>query len=251
MRRLVTTVALAFFALFVARESRADMLPPLPEPTLVNRLSNLTIAPGGVFDINRSATIIWTDALRSQFDNIGGHVVSGMNGHDQNGLTNWNGPGIKSTWARTGNVAAAYDRYSIGVVWNGDFDAIGIESAKTDPFWGVSGIKSDSVFFWATYNGDANLDGAVNHTDYEYWLAGSGGSTGVTGWLAGDFNYDGATDMQDLEILQANGVPEPATFVLLGMGAAGLWSLAWRRRKRTSSGPARREITVSSPAPAP
>jgi threonine dehydrogenase-like Zn-dependent dehydrogenase len=31
-----------------------------------------------------------------------------------------------------------------------------------------------------------------------------------------------------------NTVPEPSTFVLLGMGAVGLLGFAWRRRKRAT-----------------
>ena len=63
-----------------------------------------------------------------------------------------------------------------------------------------------------------------------------------TTWSMGDFNYDGAVNGADLNIVLSDynqtlsvqagaAVPEPSTLVLAAAGLAGLLAYAWRKRK--------------------
>jgi len=111
-----------------------------------------------------------------------------------------------------------------------------------------------------TLEGDANLDGKVDASDFSIFAPNFGLNT-TLGWEAGDFNYDGKVDASDFSAfapnfgLQDNGtavslpsadyvaldafaaangltvtsVPEPASLGLLTIGTVGL--LSRRRRK--------------------
>jgi fibronectin-binding autotransporter adhesin len=118
-----------------------------------------------------------------------------------------------------------------------------------------------------TYYGDANLDGAVDGTDYALvdatYLAEkfvNGVATNpISGWYNGDFNYDGVVDGSDYTLMDnafnqqgislgsnpaallatataqvagTSAVPEPATLGVLAFGAVGLLS---RRRHGITS----------------
>ncbi len=63
--------------------------------------------------------------------------------------------------------------------------------------------------------GDANLDGAVDHTDFDIWSAHQNEIT--SDWSRGDFNVDGLVDGADWQIWQSSvlAVPEPTTALLL------------------------------------
>ena len=84
------------------------------------------------------------------------------------------------------------------------------------------------------FNGDANLDGSVDISDFGI-LAGNYGGTDKS-WSEGDFNGDLVVDISDLGILAGNygfstggAVPEPATLMLLLAG--GVLSIMRNRRK--------------------
>jgi hypothetical protein len=162
------------------------------------------------------------DALirNNQINDVISWIHSAMNGKDVKGITKWDGYGITSSSIRAANVAAGFDKWSLGAVLNGDYTKMGFNSPKT--VFDDASVNATSTMIMYTRNGDANLDGVVDNTDYQYWYKGSHpptGGTGVKGWLNGDFNYDGVTNTLDLAIWQANSVPEPGTralaFVLL------------------------------------
>ena len=83
--------------------------------------------------------------------------------------------------------------------------------------------------------GDANLDGFVDVTDFNIWNMNKFQSTGL--WSLADFSADGASDVTDFNIWNMNkftssqpaGVPEPAGMATLLIGMLGL-GFARRRR---------------------
>ena len=87
--------------------------------------------------------------------------------------------------------------------------------------------------------GDANLDGAVDVSDFNLWNQNQ--FTANAAWSAGDFNADGNVDVSDFNIWNSNtfqtagdslfAVPEPDTAVLILL--AGFGSLCLVRRTRS------------------
>ena len=79
------------------------------------------------------------------------------------------------------------------------------------------------------WSGDANLDGCVDGLDYVAWS--NNYDLDPSSWVEGDYNLDGVTDGLDYVVWSNNynagcptpgAVPEPATMVLLAMGAVAL-----------------------------
>jgi hypothetical protein len=152
-------------------------------------------------------------------------------------------------YLKTGQIisSAGYPNYGVGMVDGND---------------GVRGslVSADTIEVAYTLNGDANLDGKVDASDFGIFAPNFGLNT-TLGWEAGDFNYDGKVDASDFSAfapnfgLQDNGtdvslpaadyaaldafaqannlsltsIPEPGSAMLLALAGAGI--LAGRRRK--------------------
>jgi autotransporter-associated beta strand protein len=185
-------------------------------------------------------------------------VASGYNGGK------WDGQGIASSAVGLNHATA------LGVIVN--------DNGMGAPLYGPGGAISSTfdgslpadgnVLVKYTYYGDANLDGAVDATDYSlidnaysvdqtYLVQNPGGTAlPLTGWLNGDFNYDGMINGDDYTLIDnafntqgaslgsnpasvivtataqiagADAVPEPTTFCILGVAAVGV--LGARRRR--------------------
>ena len=92
----------------------------------------------------------------------------------------------------------------------------------------------------AYLRGDANLDGAVDVTDFNIWNANK--FTSTPEWCSGDFDADGSVDVGDFNHWNANkftladsvsSVPEPSSSVLGCFALMGMVVLRRRSAKRT------------------
>ncbi len=187
-------------------------------------------------------------------------VLNGLRGLLRSGYVGpngaWTGGGL------TTGLGTA-DRFALGYATGAqvpltDRDADGTAA----DFAGLLGVRPNDVLVSYTLFGDSNLDGVVNLTDFQRFLAGFGKTAGAAVWNTGDFNYDGKTDGADFALLlnnfggrfgQSNSagasaadkalvaafgrsigvaapVPEPAAAGVIGL--AGAVAMLKRRRKR-------------------
>ena len=202
-----------------------------PIPASNVNITSLAVSGNGTLDINNNHIIINYGAGADPIASIGTLIKSGFNGGA------WTGSGITSTAAQANSGS-----YGIGYA-----DA-------SDP-GNPAGLASGQIEIMYTLLGDANLDGAVNGTDFAILASNfnKADAAGHSGWDEGDFNYDGSVNGSDFADLASNfnkgasqaadltaldsfaasnglsaDVPEPATLGLLSLGAIGLL----RRRRR-------------------
>ena len=165
----------------------------------------------------------------------------------------WDGTGISSTTASLDGTQLS----AIGVILNDDLGG----GAIYDTFAGQN-VGVNTILVTLTSYGDADLNGAIDSTDYS--LIDNGFNFGLSGWLNGDFNYDGSVNSIDYALIDnAYGllggpsapemvalhaasfgqpyldalaslqeVPEPSTFALLAVGAVGLVLRRQRKLRR-------------------
>jgi autotransporter-associated beta strand protein len=206
--------------------------------TGVQTISALTINGNGTLDIGNNHLFINYGSGADPIGTIKQYLKQGYNGGA------WNGLGGIDTSA-----AQSFPSYSLGY------------ADSADP-GNPAGLASGQIEIKFTLLGDANLDGAVNGSDFAVLAANF--NKAVNGWDQGDFNYDGSVngaDFADLaanfnkgasqaniisadatalsEFAAANGlladVPEPASTGLLGIGAVHLLSRRRRRQKMSST----------------
>jgi hypothetical protein len=186
----------------------------------------LSIAKGQL-DVDDNMLVVAATASNQQqvLQAIGNLVRSGRS-------NSWTGDGIVSSAARqdltkvTGLVVIPNTNGTAGVPL---FDTIGGKL-----------VSSTSVLVKYSFNGDVNLDGAIDAADY--FRIDSGFLTQPGGYQNGDLNFDGAVDAADyflvdsaflaqtgpLSVLPTTPVPEPAALSLLLLGS--LCTLVRRRR---------------------
>src|SRR5213079_1626619 len=100
--------------------------------------------------------------------------------------------GISSSTAAAANTR----RMAVGVA-----EAAEVFSALPATFRGQS-VDATSVLLRYTAAGDANLDGAVDLTDFTFLAASFNGSG--KSWINGDFDYSGTVDLTDFTLLASN-----------------------------------------------
>jgi hypothetical protein len=187
----------------------------------VDSLSN-----GGTIDIQNNKLIVNYASGSDPIATIKAEIASGY----ANGA--WTGTGIMSTTAQTNSGS-----YGIGY------------ADSADP-GNPAGLASGTIEVVYTLLGDANLDGAVNGSDFA--ILATNFNKAVSGWDQGDFNYDGSVNGADFADLAANfnqsangsdtaalnafaavngltaDVPEPVSMGLFMLGAIGMFT---RRRR--------------------
>jgi alpha-tubulin suppressor-like RCC1 family protein len=188
-------------------------------------LSGLTLSATGKLDLSNNESIIHNGNVSAIYASL----ASGFNGGA------WNGSGIVST-------TAASDTTHL--------TALGFLRATTAMNVSGQSLVAGDVMVKYTYYGDADLSGSIDGSDYS--RIDNGFLQHLTGWNNGDFNYDGVVNGSDYTLIDnafntqgaaissevatptaqiagAAAVPEPASLVLISIGAIGLLG---RRRHR-------------------
>jgi autotransporter-associated beta strand protein len=112
---------------------------------------------------------------------------------------------LKTQGRLISSTAASDTRHitALGIILNGGLYGSGTTNGLFD---GVSPAATD-VLVRYTYNGDANLNGQVDGSDYSLIDAGyisqrpGFNGTVLNGWYNGDFNYDGVVDGSDYSLI--------------------------------------------------
>ncbi len=208
---------------------------PLVASSNIN-ISSLTITLGSVLDIaNNHILIDYTGS--DPIATIQQYLLNGFNGG------HWNGTSGNGMGAIISSAAALNSHYGIGWADGGD----GTHS--------VAGLLGGEIELKYTLLGDANLDGTVNGSDFSILAANFG--LGHTNWDQGNFLYGSSVNGSDFSALAANfgqgdsgaavavsptdiaaldafavanglplptfaAVPEPASCILLSLGATSL-----------------------------
>lgn len=181
------------------------------------RVEGATDAWAAKLDITNNGVIIDYNTTLTVLSTVQNQLKNGYAGGA------WTGNGIVSS------SAAGASTHAVG--YGEASEVVGVGGGT---FGGVA-VDDTAIVMRYTRQGDANLDGITNISDFAL-LAANFNTT--SGWTKGDFNYDGSTNIGDFALLTANfnqsagdlprggAVPEPASF---GLAVAAL-ALIRRRR---------------------
>ena len=194
----------------------------------VLKLASLSMSNGGSLDLGDNAMIVQAEA------GTRGAVlqcIAGQIGAARNATELWHGKGITSSVAREDGSGL----WGLGAILNVDAQGKAIYSV----FEGEA-VDANSVLVKYTLNGDADLNGVVDGSDYFFIDKGFLSKAG--GYGNGDFDYNGVIDGSDYFLIDkaylathagggaagVNAVPEPGMGMVVGVIAAA--GLVRRRR---------------------
>jgi hypothetical protein len=146
-----------------------------------------SMAAGSKLDLNGGELVVdSSSAAPTSFDAIRALVLAGYNGGGWDGTT-----GITSTFAQSNP-----QRFGIAIERAGEFGSPDLV-IRYDALADNTGVNLDpgAVLVKFTLNGDTDLSSGVDFIDLANFVNGFEGMS--SGWAAGDFNYDGMTDLTD------------------------------------------------------
>jgi autotransporter-associated beta strand protein len=154
-----------------------------------NAVSVGTLGVTGRFDLTNNGLVVHSGTVAA----VTALLKTGYNGGGWNGST-----GIVSSTA----AADPTHLTALGVISNSvnGTSLYGSGGSISATFDNASPALGD-VLVKYTYYGDANLDGAVDGSDYTLIDAGFNSGGTLTGWYNGDFNYDGKIDGSDYTLI--------------------------------------------------
>jgi hypothetical protein len=163
----------------------AGRLVATPGTDVVVQTQSVFVQAASQIDLNDNTMIVeYEPTAQSPINAISALLATGYNGGS------WSGPGIASSLAgqTASRALAAVESAQLLGPTGGHFKGIEVDGS--------------AVIVLYAWNGDANLDGQVNHDDLAL-LSLNWQSTGAL-WTGGDFTYNGIVDIDDLALLAAN-----------------------------------------------
>jgi len=140
---------------------------------------------GGVIDLDDNDMLIH-ETTAGALQKVEGFVRTARN----NGL--WNQPGITSTAAKN----ALPKNKNLGVISGANFHA---GNGGAGALFNGRTVATTDTLVKFTFNGDTDLNGAVNFDDYA--RTDGGFNNGRTGWFNGDFDYSGVVNFDDYSLI--------------------------------------------------
>jgi hypothetical protein len=143
------------------------------------RLASMSMGGGATLDLADNGLVVQASSA-AQRDQVLGLLQDRMASARNFGATRWGGVGL------TSSAAAAATGRTLGLSRNVN----GSGATLYSTLYG-SPVDVNAVIVKYTHDGDANLDGRVNISDF--FMADAGKATGKTGFAGGDFDYSGGS----------------------------------------------------------
>jgi hypothetical protein len=175
--------------------------------TYANLNTATATVTGGLVDLNDNDALFHANTLSGNgtFD-VGMMIRSARNGGS------WNGNGLTSTAAKNN----AQKVTGLGAITGAQYRG---SHSGTTSFNGRALVNTDTVVKY-TYNGDADLSGKVDGSDYSQIDSNFNNQVtlgvNIGGWFNGDFDYNGKIDGSDYSLIDAAFNAQGA--VVLGRG---------------------------------